>query len=206
MSDERDQTLVRRLREGDEAAFTEVFDAHHASLVRLARIFTKSESAAEEIAQDTWVAVMGALGSFEGRSSLKTWILRIAVNRAKTRAERDGRQVPLEDEEPASADDRFGRFGALKKRPAAWHDTPETLLAEREVRAAIERFIEALPPIQRAVVTLRDVEGLSSEEVCNALEISESNQRVILHRARSQLRVDLEKLHETRKPRTDLRT
>ncbi len=197
-----DAEIVARLREGDEAAFAEVFDAHHGTLVRLARIFTKSESAAEEIAQDTWVAVLGSLASFEGRSSLKTWIVRIAINRAKTRAVRDGRQVPLEDDDAPSIDStRYGAIGNMKTRPSEWGATPEALLAEREVRAAIERSIEELPSLQRAVVTLRDVEGLSSEEVCNALDLTESNQRVVLHRARMRLREALEKLHETRAAR-----
>jgi len=197
-----DDDLVRRLRAGDEAAFTEAFDANHASLVRIARLFTKNESAAEEIAQDTWVAVMNALDSFEGRSSFKTWIVRICVNRAKTRAARDGRQVPVaglgDDDPPSSSESRFGAFGTFKARPADFQATPETLFAEREVRAAIERFIAELPDAQRAVVTLRDVEGLSSEEVCNALDLSESNQRVLLHRARTRLRDALEELHSTR--------
>jgi RNA polymerase sigma-70 factor (ECF subfamily) len=196
-----DAELVQRLRSGDESAFTEIFDAHHHTLVRLARIFTHSESAAEEIAQDTWLAVMSSLDSFEGRSSLKTWLVRIAINRAKTRAARDGRQVPLEDDEAPSVDSsRFGSFGKFKRVPDVWSDTPEKLLAERETRAAIERSIAELPSIQRAVVTLRDVEGLSSEEVCNALDLTESNQRVILHRARLRVRAALEKLHETRSP------
>ncbi|HEY2367452.1 MAG TPA: sigma factor, partial [Polyangiaceae bacterium] len=119
--------LIDRLRQGDEAAFRELFDAHHAMLVRLAMAYVKSASVAEEVAQDTWTAVIDALPSFEGRSALKTWIARIAINRAKTRAQRDGRQVPLDDEEPPSQDDRFTSFGAFKRRPADF-DSPEALL------------------------------------------------------------------------------
>ncbi|HEY1960312.1 MAG TPA: sigma-70 family RNA polymerase sigma factor [Polyangiaceae bacterium] len=184
--------LLERLRDGDEAAFRELFDAHHAMLVRLANGYVKSPSVAEEIAQDTWAAVLDSLASFEGRSSLKTWIARIAINRAKTRAVRDGRQVPLEDEEPPSSDDRFGRFGQFKRRPAAF-DSPESLLADRQIRAAIDRGLDDLPPQQRAIVTMRDLEGFSSEEVCNVLGLSESNQRVLLHRGRGRLRAVLEK-------------
>lgn len=187
-----DADLVQRLRDGDEAAFAEVFEAHHTMLVRLASAYVKSASAAEEIAQDTWVAVMGALGSFEGRSSLKTWIARIAINRAKTRAERDGRQVPLEDEEPSSVDSSRFVFGFFRRPPATWDETPEALLSRRQVREAIEKCLESLPDAQRAVVTLRDMEGWSSEEVCNALDVSESNQRVLLHRGRGRLRAALE--------------
>ena len=187
--------LLDRLRDGDEAAFRELFDAHHAMLVRLATAYVKSPSVAEEIAQDTWAAVLDALPSFEGRSSLKTWIARIAINRAKTRAQRDGRQVPLEDDEPPSSDDRFGRLGQFKRRPTTF-DSPESLLADRQIRAAIERGLEELPPQQRAIVTMRDLEGFSSEEVCNVLGLSESNQRVLLHRGRGRLRAVLERALE----------
>ena len=183
--------LIDRLRQGDEEAFRELFDAHHAMLVRLAAAYVKSQSVAEEVAQDTWSAVVDALPSFEGRSALKTWIARIAINRAKTRAQRDGRQVPLDDEEPPSQDDRFNRFG-FYKRPPAELGNPETLLADREVRAAIDQCLETLPEQQRAIVTLRDLEGWSSEEVCNVLGLSESNQRVLLHRGRGRLRAALE--------------
>ncbi len=192
--------LLERLRDGDEAAFRELFDAHHRMLVRLATAYVKSPSVAEEVAQDTWAAVLDALPSFEGRSSLKTWIARIAVNRAKTRAGRDRRQVPLEDEEPPSSDDRFGAFGIMKRRPATF-DSPESLLADQQIRAAIERGLEDLPAQQRSIVTLRDLEGFSSEEVCNVLGLSESNQRVLLHRGRTRLRAVLEKtLGERRRP------
>jgi len=183
--------LIDRLREGDEGAFRELFDAHHAMLVRLALSYVKSPSVAEEIAQDTWAAVIDALPTFEGRSSLKTWIARIAINRAKTRAQRDGRQVPLDDEEPPSTDDRFGSIGQFKRRPTNF-DSPESLLSNREVREAIDRCLERLPEQQRAIVTLRDLEGWSSEEVCNVLGLSESNQRVLLHRGRGRLREALE--------------
>ena len=191
--------LISRLRDGDEGAFRELFDAHHAMLVRLAAAYVKSPSTAEEVAQDTWTAVIDALPTFEGRSSLKTWIARIAINRAKTRAQRDGRHVPLDDEEPPSSDDRFGAFGLFKRRPAHF-DSPEALLGSAQIRAAIDRCLEDLPPQQRAIVSLRDLEGWSSEEVCNVLGVSESNQRVLLHRGRGRLREALEKaLGEGRK-------
>ena len=183
--------LIDRLRQGDEAAFRELFDSHHAMLVRLAMAYVKNASVAEEVAQDTWTAVIDALPSFEGRSALKTWIARIAINRAKTRAQRDGRQVPLDDEEPPSQDDRFNSFGAFRRTPVAF-DNPEALLLNREVRVAIDKCLEGLPEQQRAIVTLRDIEGWSSEEVCNVLELSESNQRVLLHRGRGRLRAALE--------------
>jgi RNA polymerase sigma-70 factor (ECF subfamily) len=189
-----DAELVERLRQGDEGAFRALYEAHHTTLVRLASAYVKSASVAEEVAQDTWVAVIDSLGTFEGRSALKTWIARIAINRAKTRAQRDGRQVPLEDDaDVASVDSaRFGAIGQFKQAPTRWEDTPEALVGRREVREAIERGLETLPPPQRTVVTLRDIEGWSSEEVCNVLEIAESNQRVLLHRGRTRLRAALE--------------
>jgi len=188
-----DAALVRRLREGDEDAFRTVFEAHQPMLVRLASAYVKSPSVAEEIAQDTWVAVIDSLGGFEERAALKTWIARIAINRAKTRAQREGRQVQLEDEEAPSVDSsRFGTFGQFKNAPSRWEESPEALVSRREVREAIERCLDDLPTPQRTVVTLRDLEGWSSEEVCNVLEISESNQRVLLHRGRSRLRAALE--------------
>jgi RNA polymerase sigma-70 factor, ECF subfamily len=192
--------LIERLRGGDEDAFRELFDTHHAMLVRLAAAYVKSTSVAEEVAQDTWTAVVDALPSFEGRSSLKTWIARFAINRAKTRAQRDGRQVPLDDEEPPSTDDRFGQLGQFKRKPTEF-ESPESLLLDREVRQAIDRGLADLPHQQRVIVTLRDLEGWSSEEVCNVLGLSESNQRVLLHRGRGRLRVALEQaLGERKRP------
>ncbi len=196
-----DVALVRRLREGDAAAFTELFEALHVTLVRLAQAYVRSPSIAEEIAQDTWVAVVDSLDSFEGRSALKTWIARIAINRAKTRAVRDGRQVPLDDEDdpqPTLDPSSFSRSGAFKQPPHRWDETPEALLSRREVREAIDRCLEGLPAPQRTVVTLRDIEGWSSEEVCNVLDLSESNQRVLLHRGRGRLRAALEAALEER--------
>lgn len=187
-----DAELVQRLTAGDEAAFRELYQAHHPTLVRLAGAYVKSAAVAEEVAQDTWVAVIDSLGSFEGRSGLKTWIARIAINRAKTRAQRDGRQVPLEDDESVVDSSRFGAIGLFKRSPARWEDSPEALVSRREIREAIDRCLDLLPDPQRAVVTLRDIEGWSSEEVCNVLELTESNQRVLLHRGRSRLRTALE--------------
>jgi RNA polymerase sigma-70 factor (ECF subfamily) len=201
-----DALFVERLRAGDEAVFTRVFEEHQPVLLRLARVFVKSPSIAEEVVQDTWVAVIDALDGFEGRSTFKTWIARIAVNRAKTRAARDGRSVPLsalEDEEgagePAVEAARFLSSGLWAEWPTRWAETPETLALLREVREAVEETLGSLPEAQRAVVTLRDLEGWTAEEVCNALEVSESNQRVLLHRGRARLRAVLEQVLEVGK-------
>ncbi len=191
-----DGALVAKLRAGDEAAFTSLVESYHSVLLRLSLTYVGSRSAAEEIVQDTWVAVIDALPSFEGRSALRTWIARIAINRAKTRAVRDGRSVALTDglegDEPSVDPSRFRGPGIWAAPVEEWDQAPEQLLLRREAREHIEAGLQKLPEAQRRVVTLRDLEGWSSDEVCNALELSESNQRVLLHRGRSRLRAILE--------------
>jgi RNA polymerase sigma-70 factor (ECF subfamily) len=197
-----DARVVRALRARDEAAFTQLMRMYHASLLRVAQIYVASRAVAEEVVQETWLAVLNGIDRFEGRSSLKTWIFRILTNTAKTRAEREGRTIPfsaLQDParvpEAAVDPDRFldeehPRWpGHWASRPRAW---PEERLLAAETRGVIERAIERLPASQRAVITMRDVQGWSSEEVRNALQISETNQRVLLHRARSKVRQALE--------------
>jgi RNA polymerase sigma-70 factor (ECF subfamily) len=195
--------LLQALRAGDEAAFEELVLMYHSALLRVAQIWVSSRAVAEEVVQDTWLGVLKGLERFEGRSSLKTWIFRILSNTAKTRAQREGRTLPfsaLQDPgrvpEPAVSADRFldseharwpGHWGAP---PAPWD--PEERLLGAETRAVIADAIEGLPAAQRAVVSLRDVEGWSSDDVCNALEISGTNQRVLLHRGRSKVRRALE--------------
>jgi RNA polymerase sigma-70 factor (ECF subfamily) len=164
---------------------------------------------AEEVVQETWVAVLRGLDRFEGRSSLKTWIFRILANTAKTRAIREGRTIPmsaLQDPaavpEPAVPGERFRGSedpawpGHWATPPAAWDEAPEKRLESLETRLRIEAAIAALPAAQRAVISLRDIEGWSADEVCNALEVSETNQRVLLHRARSKVRAALEEYLE----------
>ena len=195
-----DRLLIEALRRGDEAAFCSLIEAYHSTLLRLARLYVREAGAAEDVAQETWLGVLRGLERFEGRASLKTWICRILVNRAKTRAERDGRIVPFsdlasaesDDEEPAVDPDRFRADGHWVSSPTDWADMPEERLLADETTAFVRRAIESLPPTQREVITLRDVDGWTSEEVCNVLEISETNQRVLLHRARSKVRRSLE--------------
>jgi RNA polymerase sigma-70 factor (ECF subfamily) len=194
--------LVDALRARDEAAFAALVREYQPSLVRAARIYVPTQAAAEEVAQETWLAVLNGLDRFEGRSSLRTWIFRILTNIAKTRGQRDGRTLPfsaLQDPgrvpEAALDADRFldpehPRWpGHWAVRPEPW---PEDALVAAETQTLLAEAIEALPPAQRAVISLRDVEGWSSEEVRNALELSETNQRVLLHRARSKVRRALE--------------
>jgi len=198
---EDERTLVARLRAGEEAAFRALIEMYHAMLVRVARMYVSSQAVAEEVAQETWLAVLQGIDRFEERSSLKTWLFRILTNRAKTRGIREGRSLPfsaLEAEEPAVEPDRF--HGGDHAWPGHWSAPPRGFPEERllaaETREVIERAIEALPPTQRAVISLRDIEGWSADEVCNALTLSETNQRVLLHRARSSVRAALEQYLE----------
>lgn len=204
-----DQNLVMRLRLRDEEAFMGLVQQYHSSLVRLASIYVNDEAVAEDVAQETWLGVLKGLERFEGRSSLKTWIFTILTNRAKTRAQREKRTLPFSAlEDPDNSDsgefsvdpDRFRPThdpewaGHWKpdERPTPWQITPEASVLSKELRARIEQSIELLPPGPRAVITMRDLEGWTSEEVCNVLEISETNQRVLLHRARAKVRRALE--------------
>jgi RNA polymerase sigma-70 factor (ECF subfamily) len=192
--------LLHRLRAGDTEAFGMLIDRHHGALLRLAQAFVPSRAVAEEVVQETWLAVLEGLGSFEGRSSLSTWIYRILTNRAKTRGSRERRNVPMggvagggDDSEPAVDPARFDERGMWGAPPRRWEaDAADRLAMNREALGRLEAALSELPAGQRAVVTLRDIEGLSSEEVCNVLEISETNQRVLLHRGRSKLRAALE--------------
>jgi RNA polymerase sigma-70 factor (ECF subfamily) len=197
-----DAQLVAALRAGDEEAFRELVRDWHSSLLRVAQIFVPSRAVAEEVVQETWLRVLGAIDRFEGRSSLKTWVFRILVNTAKTRAQREGRSLPfsaLHDParvpEAAVDPDRFLPEDH-ERYPGHWSVPPRELPEERllasETRDRIAAAIDALPPTQRAVISLRDVQGWTSDEVCNALDLSEVNQRVLLHRARARVRQALE--------------
>jgi RNA polymerase sigma-70 factor, ECF subfamily len=200
--DEDDRRTVAALLAGDEAAFQALVERYHGSLLRLAMAYVRPRSAAEEVVQDTWLGVLRGLPTFEGRSSLRTWIYRILVNQARTRGVRERRSVPFSSlagaDEPAVDPDRFvpashpAYAGHWSAAPHAWDDLPEAMLLASETRAEVLRAIEELPPQQREVITLRDVEGWSAAEVREALELSEANQRVLLHRARAKVRARLE--------------
>jgi len=185
--------------QGDEASFEELVRRFHGPMLRLACGFVRDRAVAE---QDAWVGVLKGLSGFEGRAALKTWIFRIVVNRARTRGSREARSVPFSGLENAGlqgsgmqgADEaavdpsRFDERGMWSQPPSAWQaETPESLMVAQETGRVIEAAIAAMPPNQRIVLTLRDIEGLSSEEVCNLLAITETNQRVLLQRARSRV-------------------
>jgi RNA polymerase sigma-70 factor, ECF subfamily len=187
-----DEALLARLRAGEQDAFMALVKRHQAGLLRLARTFVASDAIAEEVVQDTWLAVLRGLDRFEGRSSLKTWLMQILVNRARSTGVREHRSVAVPDAGPVVDRARFDASGAWMSPPQHWvEDSDDRLLAEG-LAPLIQMTLDELPPRQREVVLLRDVEGLSSKEVREVLDISEGNQRVLLHRGRSRLRESLE--------------
>lgn len=199
-----EQSLLAALRERNEAAFTALVEEHGPAMHRLALTFVRSAALADDVVQDAWIGVLRGIDRFEGRSSLKTWILQIVANTAKTRALREARSTPfsalLDEHEPAPAvpPSRFFGGGAQHpggwvSHPRPWDDLPESKLLSSETRGVIEHEISGLPAGQRLVITLRDVEGWEPGEVCGLLELTESNQRVLLHRARSRIRAALER-------------
>ncbi len=198
-----DQALADRLRAGDEAAFREIVAEYGARLARLARSFSRSDAVIEEAVQETWVAVIRGIQGFEGRAPLRSWIFAILVNQARRLAVREHRHAQLARAVPDSVaqegevDERepgMGRNGMWAQRPAPWGlEDPESLVLSKETLRVIEAALEELPGIQRQVVLLRDVEGLGPPEVCNALGLSDTNQRVLLHRGRARVRRALDR-------------
>ena len=187
-----DAELLDRLRAGDEDAFLLLVDRHQAMLLRLACSFVASRAVAEEVVQDTWVGVLRGIDGFAGRSSFKTWMLRILVNRARSTGVLESRTVAVGDAGPVIDRSRFDASGAWMSPPEHWiEDSDDRMLAE-SVSERIRSVLQELPARQREVVMLRDVDGLSGPEVCLVLDISEGNQRVLLHRGRSRLREALE--------------
>jgi len=204
-----DLYLIEQLRNGNEAAFEALIDRYATAMLRLAMVYVRAWAVAEEVVQETWLAVLESLGRFEGRSSLKTWMFRILTNCAKTRARREGRSIPFssladidtDNAEHAVNPDRFlpadhQWSGHWISFPSNWQEMPEDRALSQETRTCIHRAIEVLPPNQRVIITLRDIEGWGSEETCTFLGISEVNQRVLLHRARSKVRGVIEKYFE----------
>jgi len=185
---ESDGELLLRLRSGDERAFTSLVERYHDPMLRLAASFVPSRAVAEEVVQDTWLALLRGLGGFEGRSSLKTWLFSILVNQARKTGTREHRSVPVADPEPAVDPSRFGASGGWADPPEHWIEAAEGRMQAGKLAHRVRAWIEDLPGRQREVVLLRDVEGMSSQEVCTVLAISDVNQRVLLHRGRSRLR------------------
>lgn len=200
-----DRMLLLAVRRGDEAAFASLIDRYHPSLVRIATLFVRDYETAEEVAQETWIGVLKGLDRFEERSSFRTWLFSILTNQAKRRGERERRIVPFAalsrpadgDAEPAVDPDRFippGEewAGYWASPPRDLVENPERALLSAEAQAVIDAAIAALPPNQQAVIRLRDVEGWEAADVCNALGLTATHQRVLLHRARSRVRQAIE--------------
>ena len=196
--------LVARLRGGDERAFEALVDRHYATMLAVARGYVRTRAIAEEVVQEAWLGVLNGIDRFEGRSSLRTWIMRIVVNIAISRGEREARSVPFstlaseESDEPAVDPERFrgrndGFPGHWRAYPGNWASLPDDALLGRETLGVVMSAIEELPDAQRLVITMRDVAGCTPEEVCGALDVSDGNQRVLLHRARSHVRGALER-------------
>jgi RNA polymerase sigma-70 factor (ECF subfamily) len=199
-----DDAIVARLRAGDEDAFRELLDRYDAPLRRVARTYVATDSAADEVVADTWLGVLKGIDRFEQRSSLKTWIFRILMNIARTRGTRDKRSIPFsslgpeDDDTPTIAPERFqgpdgAHPGGWVAFPTRWHDHPEVRALAHETLDVVRDALDTLPASQQEVVRLRDLEGWTRAEVCNALGLTETNQRVLLHRGRAKLRAALER-------------
>jgi RNA polymerase sigma-70 factor, ECF subfamily len=193
--------LVAQLRAGDQAAIARLVDQWSPTMLRVARSFVDSPQSAEDVVQDAWLGMLSGLARFEGRSSLRTWTFSILVNRARTRGAREARTLPhspLADQDEPTADDWLAGPGGEPARTwssidaqSRWDTAPESVVLSREILLQLDRAVSALPLRQRQVVTMRDLCGMSTEEVCAALDITPANQRVLLHRARAVLRAAL---------------
>jgi RNA polymerase sigma-70 factor (ECF subfamily) len=189
-----DAELLGRLLGGDESAFTELVRRYHVTLVKIARYYVASAATAEDVAQDTWIAVLKGIERFEGRSSFKTWLLRICVNRARTSGVKEHRTIPFDPNEsgPSVSSQRFDQAGMWSEPPVPFTEAIDSRLDNSALLNAVRKAIDELGEPQQAVVTLRDVEGLSTQEVATLLELSEANVRVILHRGRARVRAIVE--------------
>jgi len=196
-----DADMIERLLAGDETTFMMLVDQNQPAMLRLAQMYVSSRAVAEEVVQEAWIGILKGLPMFEGRSSLRTWMYKIVTNVAKTRGVREGRSLPFsalvgEHDDPVDpswfqgSDDPFP--GGWRTFPDDWRGIPEDRLLGRETLDHISRALDGMPPMQAEVVRLRDVHGWSSDEVCNALDLTETNQRVLLHRGRSRIRRDLD--------------
>ncbi len=205
--DTGEHSLMLLLKAGDERAFAVLVTKYHAAMVRVARAYVREPAVAEEVVQDAWLGALRGIAAFEGRASLKTWLFRIVVNRARTAARREARVVCFTDAFGDGLDDREALFDASRFRHPlaaghwteplrAWSRSPEDEVLDAEVLAVVEAAVEALPPGQRAVITLRDIEGWDAAETCNTLGLSDVHQRVLLHRARTKVRRALERYHD----------
>jgi RNA polymerase sigma-70 factor, ECF subfamily len=187
-----EERLLTLLRGGDEKAFGELVDRYHLRLIRVAKSIVTRRELAEEVVQETWLAVIHGLDGFEGRSSLQTWIYRICINRARTAVGREYRSTSFDSQEPGIESTWFAAGGAWASPVEPWPEAADARIDATALMSRLREALDELPDTQRLVVTLRDVEGLSSSEVCEVLSINEVNQRVLLHRGRNRLRSSLD--------------
>jgi RNA polymerase sigma-70 factor (ECF subfamily) len=181
-----DAALLDDLRAGDEQAFATLVQQYHTRLLRFAESLVPSRAVAEEVVQDTWLGVVRGIDRFEGRSSVKTWLFRILINRARTAGAREPRNSPLGPDD--ALDGRFAANGAWEQPPEPWADAVDARLVAGEMAQRVKECLPDLPEAQRQVLTLRDIEGIDAAEVCELLGVSAGNQRVLLHRARARVR------------------
>lgn len=198
---QEDTALLAALRQGDESAFAQIVDAWSPGMLRLARCHVSTDASAEEVVQEAWIGVLRGLGSFEGRSRLRTWVLRIVVNIAKTRGQQEHRVTPFSSvtgsDEPTVDPDRFQSArephpGGWRVFPPEWPAFPEGAVLSAEINHVVRAALSSLPQAQRVVMELRDIHGYEAAEVCGALNLSDGNQRVLLHRARAAVRQRIE--------------
>lgn len=195
-SDEK--KLVQRLIAGDQSAFQAVVSQHQNTMISVARAIV-GEAFAEEVVQDAWISAIKALPKFEGRSSLKTWLLHIVSNAAKTRVRRENRMSSLDDGWQSEPAEKFDQTGHRYDDVLPWENaTPEAVLANEQLQAIIEQTYQELPPLQRAALTMYDLEGIEMKEICNILSVSSSNVRVLLHRARTTLHHKIEQYQQSK--------
>jgi RNA polymerase sigma-70 factor (ECF subfamily) len=188
-----DLELLAQMLGGDEKAFTELVARYNSTLIRVARYYVGSDASAEDVAQETWIAVIRGVSSFEGRSTFKTWLFHILVNRARSVGSREHRMIAVDPNESSGlAPSRFDQGGMWREPPVPFTDVIENGMVNQRIVQLVREAISLLPEPQQAVVTLRDVEGLSTKEVADLLELSEANARVILHRGRTRVRADVE--------------
>ena len=181
-----DAALVEALRAGDEQAFATLVNRYHTRLLRFAESLVPSRAVAEEVVQDTWLGVVRGIHHFEGRSSVKTWLFRILINRARTTGAKEPRNTPLGSDDVL--ENRFGASGAWDQPPEPWADAVDARMVAEAMAERVKACLPELPEVQRQVLTLRDIEGIDAAEVCGLLGVSAGNQRVLLHRARARLR------------------
>jgi len=193
---EDEQALIKKLIEGDQAAFEYIVSEYHNIMLSIARAIV-GEAFADEVVQEAWISSMKALPKFEGRSKLKTWLLHIVSNGAKSRVRRENRMVSLDEGWESVSSDKFDQTGHRLDNVYPWEEaTPEALVANEQLQAIIEETFQQLPALQRAALTMYDMEGIKMDEICNILDVSASNVRVLLHRARTTLHHSIDKYQD----------